>query len=165
MLEQWALERPDLDFTPVAVIARLGRAARYVDDGLERTFERYDLSRASWDVLAALRRAGPPFRLSPTQLYRALMRTSGAMTNRLQNLEVAGLVSRVPDEADRRGMLVELTEHGRQVFDEVITAHLANEQQLLAALSPRQQRMLADLLKALLLSYEARQPIPPATAA
>jgi DNA-binding MarR family transcriptional regulator len=165
VLGQWALERPDLDVSPIAVIARLGRTTRYVDHALEQNFERYGLSRAGWDVLAALRRTGPPYRLSPTQLYRALMRTSGAMTNRLQRLEAGGLVARVADPADRRSTLVELTDRGSALFDEVATAHLATERRLLGALGDREQAALADLLKTLLLSYEADQPSPPATTA
>lgn len=161
VLEEWARERPELDLEPVAVIARLGRAARYVDHGLDQTFECYGLSRASWDVLAALRRAGPPFRLSPTQLYRSLMRTSGAMTNRLYRLEAAGLVTRVPDPADGRSVLVELTGEGRELIDDVAVAHLENEDQLLGSLTRGERATLASLLKKLLLSFEAEQAVPP----
>src|SRR5215469_1618512 len=84
---QWAAARPDLDTAPVAVIARLGRAAAYVDAGINAGLARFGLTREAWDVLASLRRAGPPYRLSPTQLYLALMRSSGAMTHRLAGLE------------------------------------------------------------------------------
>jgi len=155
VVEQWERERPELDLTPVEVVARVGRAARLLDDGMERLFAEYGLTRASWDVLAALRRAGEPQRLSPTQLYRALMRTSGAMTNRLNGLERDGVIRRVPDPDDGRGLLVELTAKGRRLVDRVADAHLANERRMLEGLSPARQRQLAGLLRELLLSLEA----------
>ena len=162
VIAEWARERPELDLGSVAVIARLGRAARYLDDGIEQTFEAHGLSRSSWEVLAALRRGGAPFRRSPTQLYQAAMRTSGAMTNRLQRLESAGLVRRVPDAADGRSLLVELTTKGRALTDEVAVAHLDTEAALLAPLTAGEQAILAGLLKTLLLSLEAEHPVPPA---
>jgi DNA-binding MarR family transcriptional regulator len=155
VVEQWARERPDLDLAPVEVVARLGRAARLLDDGMERLFAEHGLTRASWDVLASLRRAGEPYRLSPTQLYRELMRTSGAMTNRLQGLERDELIRRVPDPGDGRGMLVELTAKGRRLVDRVASEHLANERRMLEGLSPAKQKQLAGLLRDLLLSLES----------
>lgn len=161
VIAQWARERPDLDLAPVEVIARLGRAARYVDHGLESEFATRGLSRASWDVLASLRRVGPPYRLSPTELYRALMRTSGAITHRLFRLERAGLIRRMPEPRDGRSMLVELTTEGRRLVDEVAPLHLENERRLLASLTEREATELARLLKKLLLAFEAEHPIPP----
>lgn len=161
VLEQWANERPELDTTPVGVIARVGRLARYVDHALEETLGRYGLSRASWDVLASLRRSGAPYRLSPTELYRSLMRTSGAMTNRLYRLERAGLVRRIPDPSDGRGMLVALTPSGRQRVDEVAEHHLEGERRLLSTLSAQEQENLTGLLRKLLVSFESDQPVPP----
>lgn len=159
--EQWAAERPDLDTSPIAVVARVGRLARYLDHGLEQVFAGHGLRRETWDVLASLRRAGAPYRLSPTELYRGLMRTSGAMTNRLGRLERAGLVRRVVDPADGRGLLVELTDKGHELVDGVAAAHLANERALLSALSTAEQETLAALLRTLLLSFEAGTPSPP----
>lgn len=155
---QWAREQPELDTDPIAVIARLGRAARYVDQGHADFFGQQGLSRADWDVLASLRREGPPFSLSPTALYRALMRTSGAMSQRLASLERQGLIERRLDPADRRGIVVSLTAKGRRVVDRIAAEHLANERKLLAPLSRREQEALAALLKKLLLAYEAEQP-------
>lgn len=151
---QWRRERPDLDTRPVAVIARLGRAARYVDQSFAEFFARYGLSRADWDVLASLRRSGPPYSLSPTALYRGLMRTSGAMSQRLSSLERKGLIERALDPADRRGIVVTMTEKGRKLVDKIAAEHLANERRLLAPLSRKEQGALADLLKKLLLAYE-----------
>jgi DNA-binding MarR family transcriptional regulator len=158
---QWARERPDLDTQPLAVIARLGRAARYLDQGLAELFERHGLSRADWDVLASLRRQGPPYSLSPSALYRGLMRTSGAMSQRLARIERQGLIERALDPADRRAIVVSLTANGHRLVDQIAAEHLANERQLLAPLSRKEQDTLADLLKKLLLAYEAEQPLPP----
>lgn len=164
VLAQWASARPDLDTSPVAVVARLGRAAAYVDAGVNAALAEFGLTRAAWDVLASLRRTDPPHRLSPTELYLGLMRTSGAMTHRLAGLERAGLVKRVPDPADGRGMLVELTRKGKALVDRTAPAHLANERTLLAALSAGEQRELATLLRKLLRTFEGEEPVPPAKA-
>jgi DNA-binding MarR family transcriptional regulator len=161
VLRQWARVRPELDTSPVAVVARIGRAAAYVSAGIEARLEEFGLSRAAWDVLASLRRAGPPHRLSPTQLYVALMRSSGAMTHRLHRLERQGLIRRVPDPSDARGMLVELTRKGLALVDRIAPLHLDNERALLEPLSHQEQKTLAHLLRKLLLAYEHLQPIPP----
>jgi DNA-binding MarR family transcriptional regulator len=158
---QWASECPDLDTLPLAVVARVGRLARYFDQRLDRLLAEHDLRRESWDVLASLRRSGRPYRLSPTDLYLGLMRTSGAMTNRLHRLERAGLVSRVDDTADGRGRLVELTERGRRLVDALAPTHMANEAAMLAALSPEEQHTLAGLLAKLLAALEAQEGQPP----
>lgn len=159
--ELWTRQWPELDTRPVAVVARVGRLARYFDNGLDRLFAEHGLRRESWDALASLRRVGPPFRLSPTELYRGLMRTSGAVTNRLHRLEQDGLIRRVPDPTDRRGMLVELTAKGKQLVDRIAPEHVANERSMLAALTPAEQRRLADLMRKLLLSFETEQGPPP----
>jgi DNA-binding MarR family transcriptional regulator len=158
---QWARERPELDTQPLAVIARLGRAARYADHGLAEFFSRHGLSRADWDVLASLRRQGPPYSLSPTALYRGLMRTSGAMSQRLASLERQGLIERTLDPSDRRGVTVKLTDKGRRLVDRIGAQHLANERRLLSPLTPSEQDALAALLKKLLLAYEAERPPGP----
>lgn len=145
------------------MIARLGRATAYIDAGVNRKLEEFGLSRASWDVLASLRRSGPPHRMSPTELYLAHMRSSGAITHRLARLERAGLVNRVPDPHDARGMLVELTARGRRLVDRVAPEHLDNERALLAALSEEEQAALASLLRKLLMAFEHERPLPPAS--
>jgi DNA-binding MarR family transcriptional regulator len=157
---QWARERPELDTQPIAVIARLGRAAHSTDLALAQFFGRHGLSRADWDVLASLRREGPPYSLSPTALSRALMRTTGAMSQRLASLERKDLVARALRPADRRGVVVKLTTKGRELVDEIAADHLANERNLLAGLSAKEQELLASLLKKLLLSYESTDASP-----
>lgn len=155
---EWARERPDIDTTPVAVVARIGRAAQFLDAGMDNYFAQHGISRPSWDILATLRRSGSPYRMSPTDLYRAVMRTSGAMTRRIDTLEREGWVVRIPDPADRRGILVELTPTGLALVDAVAGGHVENERRLLARLDAEEQRTLAELLKKLLLSFERDGP-------
>lgn len=154
-----------MDLSCLAVIARLGRVRAYVDRELEDLFGRYGLTRQSWDVLACLRRAGAPYRLTPTELNQAVMRTSGAITHTLHALQYAGLVRRVGNPADKRSMLVELTDAGRDLLREVGPLHLDNERRMLASLSADEQATLASLLRTLLLSFERDNPTPHRTAA
>lgn len=143
------------------MIARLGRATAYIDAGVNARLDQFGLTREAWDVLASLRRSGSPHRLSPTQLYLELMRTSGAMTHRLSGLERAGLVSRVSDPEDGRGLLVELTADGLALVDQVAPAHLANERALLTPLTEAEQATLINLLRKLLSAFEREHPTPP----
>lgn len=163
VLADWARERPDWDTSPVAAIARLGRAAAYVERSLHDTFEEFGLNRVEFDVLATLTRSGPPHRLPPGRLVRALMRSSGAMTHIVDRLEAAGLVERTLDAEDRRSILVGLTSKGRALFEQVAAAHLDNERALLEPLTPEEQQALAETLKRLLLKFEAEaaQPVMP----
>ncbi len=145
----------------MAVVARLGRATAYLDAGVEARLADFGLSRSAWDVLASLRRQGPPYRLSPTDLYVGLMRSSGAMTHRLRGLERAGLVERVHDPSDARALLVQLTTKGVKLTDRIAPLHLENERELLSVLDQAEQRVLAELLRKLLHALESRQPVPP----
>jgi DNA-binding MarR family transcriptional regulator len=163
VLAQWAEVRPEWDLAPVGLIARLGRATAYIDAGVNSRLAEFGLTRGSWDVLASLRRAGPPHRLSPTQLYLELMRTSGAMTHRLSSLERAGLIKRVPDPEDGRRLLVDLTRKGVALVDRVGPEHLANERKLVAPLSEREQATMVDILRKLLSAFEHESPAPPPT--
>jgi DNA-binding MarR family transcriptional regulator len=161
VIAMWERERPDLDFSPVAVVSRIGRAARYLDHGVETVLAAHGLNRASWDVLAALRRVGEPYRLSPTELYQSLMRTSGTITHRLHRLETKRLVRRCGDPEDGRAALVELTPTGKRLVDRVAAEHLANERELLVGLEASERDDLAHLLRKLLLSFEREVPVPP----
>jgi DNA-binding MarR family transcriptional regulator len=163
VVKQWAAVRPDLDTAPMAVLARLGRATAYADAQINDGLSAFGLSRASWDVLASLRRSGEPYRLSPTALYRGLMRTSGAMTHRLARLQKAGLIRRLADPGDSRSRLVELTPKGLALVDRIAPVHLENERRLLSPLRASEQRELAALLKTLLTSLEQERPDPPPT--
>lgn len=149
ILEQWASERPDLDASPMAVLGRVMRLARELDEPLQRVFRSSGLGPGEFDLLASLRRAGDPFRLTPGALVEAMMVTSGAVTKRVDRLERPGLVTREPDPSDRRGVLVGLTAEGRRLVDHVVEEHVANEERLLAGLSPREREQLAGLLRKL----------------
>jgi DNA-binding MarR family transcriptional regulator len=162
---EWQAVRPDLDTSPAAIVARIGRIAAYFDQSIDALMAEHGLARSSWDVLASLRRVGPPHELSPTDLYRALMRSSGAMTNRLHRLEQAGLIERRPDPGDARGRLVRLTPRGRRLVDRIAASHLENEARLLASLTNEDRRALEDLLRRLARSLEETRRTPPEQAA
>ena len=156
LLQQWDRERPDLDIMPMGVIARISRAAHLLEKAQETVFSAYGLHRGRFDVLAALRRSGPPYCLSPTSLYNSLLISSGAMTHRLDRLTSAGLIERVADERDGRGLLVRLTAAGNAMIDEAIAAHLDNEASLISGLSAREKESLTDVLRKLLLLHGDR---------
>lgn len=146
VLRQWAAERPDLDVSPMAVVGRLSRVARRFDEQLAVTFARHGLDAASFDVLATLRRSGPPYTLSPKDLTASSMVTSAAIAQRLNRLEAQGLVRRSPSSADRRGKQVTLTDAGRAAVDAALPDHVATEHGLLTALDDDERRTLAALL-------------------
>jgi DNA-binding MarR family transcriptional regulator len=149
VLDQWRRERPDLDPAPIGVVGRVSRLARELEQRLEPVYREHGLEAGWHDVLATLRRTGPPFRLHPSDLTGALMLTSSGTTKRLDRLERAGLIARTPDPDDRRGTLITLTAAGRERIDAVTAAHLENERRLLRALTAEEQRALADLLRKL----------------
>ena len=157
ILEQWATERPDLDASPMGVIGRISRLSRLLERNIDRVFASYDLSRGGFDVLAALRRSGPPYQLTPTELYNSLLISSGATTNRLDRLQEQGLVSRLPAPTDRRGVLVALTPKGRRLVDRVIESHLENEHRMLEHLNATERRQLGQLLRKLLVNIDGYQ--------
>ncbi|HET9138986.1 MarR family transcriptional regulator [Actinophytocola sp.] len=150
VLAQWAAQRPDLDVAPMAVIGRLSRLSQLVHAELSRTFAEHGLDRSSFDVLATLRRSAPPHRLTPAELTRSAMVTSGAVTQRLDRLEARGLVTRTRSESDGRSVHVALTRAGRDLIDEVLPHHLATENRVLAPLSAAQHATLVKILRTLL---------------
>jgi DNA-binding MarR family transcriptional regulator len=154
--DQWRRGRPDLDPSPIGVIGRISRLARELEQRLEPVYREHGLEPGWHDVLATLRRSGPPYRLRPSEFTSALMLTSSGTTKRLDRLEQAGLIERGPDPDDRRGTLIALTAAGRTLIDSVTEAHLENERRLLAALDEADQRRLADLLRALQLGLPPR---------
>ncbi len=155
LLLDWERERPDLDFTPVAVIARLGRVRTYIDAELAAVFARYGLSHADFVVIITLRRSGQPFQMPQARLMDALGLTSGTVSVRLDRLEKNGVVTRQPDPTSARSSLVQLTDKGLRLFDHVAPTHLLNEDRLLSALSDDERQTLADLLRHLLASFES----------
>ncbi|HEY6693498.1 MAG TPA: MarR family transcriptional regulator [Solirubrobacteraceae bacterium] len=154
ILEQWRRERPDLDPSPIGVIGRISRLARELEQRLEVVYREHGLEPGWHDVLATLRRSGPPYRLRPSEFTGALMLTSSGTTKRLDRLEQAGLITRAPDPDDRRGTQIALTPAGRQLIDAVTAAHLDNERALLSSLTAAEQQQLADLLRKLRLGLQ-----------
>ncbi len=147
ILAQWRKERPDLDVAPMGLIGRVKRLMANLSREMEKTWAEYGLSTASFDVLATLRRSGRPFTLSPGDLMASTMVTSGTMTNRIDQLQKAGLVDRVPNPKDGRGFLISLTDEGFQVIDKAVAAHVKTQAKLVAGLSKKEQRELDALLK------------------
>jgi DNA-binding MarR family transcriptional regulator len=152
IVEQWNRVRPDLDASPTHTLQRITRLSLLQSVSFARIFATYGVSFGEYLVLAALRRAGPPYRMNPTHLFNAVILSSGAMTNRLDRLEAMDLVERQPDPTDRRGRLVALTDRGRELVDAAVVDHLENEQRLLGALDAGEREQLAGLLRKLLLS-------------
>jgi DNA-binding MarR family transcriptional regulator len=156
LVAEWRAERPDLDVQPLQVLSRISRLAKHLDRARRSAFAAHGLQAWEFDVLSALRRQGPPGRLSPGALLRATLVTSGTMTNRIDRLAAAGLVRRHPDPQDRRGVLVELTAEGRDRVDAALADLLGSEEALLAGLDPGQRQVLASLLRVLLAPFDAR---------
>lgn len=150
ILRQWGEARPDLDVAPMGIVGRMGRISRYMSRAMEETFAAHGLNGAGFDVLATLRRSPPPHALSPGDLIVQLMITSGTMTNRIDQLAKAGLVTRSANPIDARGAIVGLTDKGFAVIDAAVTDHVATQAQLLAVLSPSEAAALDRLLLAYL---------------
>jgi DNA-binding MarR family transcriptional regulator len=153
LVEAWERERDDLDLAPVAVFSRISRLARHLDLARRQAFTAHSIESWEFDVLAALRRAGSPYELSPGRLLRETLVTSGTMTNRVDRLAGRGLVERYPDPGDRRGVIVRLTPEGKTAVDGAFEALLQAEQALLADLPAREQKRLAGLLRTLLAPF------------
>ena len=156
ILAQWHRERPDLDVSPMGIIGRMARLAKHLERAVQAKYTEFDLNIGEFDVLAALRRSGHPYQLSPTALFNTLMITSGTMTHRIDRLEQAGLVARIADPNDRRGTLVTLTEKGFDLIEQAVAAHVENERRILSVLTSTEQEALTQLLRKLLASFEAK---------
>ncbi len=154
IIAQWAVERPELDPGPMSVIGRIHRVADLLEIALRPPFAAEGLGNGDFDVLASLRRAGAPYRLTAAELTATLLVTSGAVTKRVDRMIAAGLVARTVAEHDGRGRLIELTPRGVEVVDRVVEKHWANEDRLLAPLSTGERDQLAGLLRTLLVSLE-----------
>jgi DNA-binding MarR family transcriptional regulator len=155
IVARWRSERPDLDVAPLHVLSRVTRLARHLDRVRRAAFAAHSLETWEFDVLSALRREGPPYELSPGALLRATLVTSGTMTNRIDRLAAAGLVNRSRDPQDKRGVVVQLTDNGRQTVDAAMSDLLARERSLLMGLGPAEQSELAGLLRILLAPFDA----------
>ncbi|MGC1207119.1 MAG: MarR family transcriptional regulator [Ornithinimicrobium sp.] len=156
----WRRERPGLDVTPLEVLSRVTRLGKHLDLARRAAFADSGLESWEFDVLAALRRSGEPYQLTPGELTRQTMVTSGTMTNRVDRLTARALVERAAAQADRRSMPVGLTAAGRDLVDKAIERLLERERELLSGLAAPEQFQLADLLRALLGSFETRESTP-----
>ncbi len=161
IVEEWEAERPDLDSSPIAVVGRTSRLARHIERRLGENFAAHGIEEWMYDVLATLRRIGPPHELCAGDLVERTMVTTGAITNRVDRLAERGYVERRPDPGDRRKVVVRLTPAGLAKVDEVAGPHLAIEDELLAPLSARQREALASTLRTLLLHLGDRDPLAP----
>jgi DNA-binding MarR family transcriptional regulator len=152
----WLENIPNLDLEVEGIVDRVGGLSRRFKRALNETIAEYGLSHEEWDVLGALRQAGPPFRRSAGELAKRAELSSGAMTNRLDRLEKAGLVKRLPDPDDRRGVLVELTDAGQKKWRDSAGAGAAREALIASALNEREKKELNALLRRLMLEFERR---------
>jgi DNA-binding MarR family transcriptional regulator len=154
IVAQWHRERPDLDPSAKEITGRIIRLAGHFQDVSAVTFAPLGITDAEYGVLAPLRRAGEPFALTPTELARTRMMTSGGMTALIDRVERKGLVAREPNPADRRGSLVRLTSDGRRVIDAAMEHHAAAEHECIAALDPKERKQLVALLRKLLTTMD-----------
>lgn len=146
---QWARELPDLDTEPMAILGRAFRLGNLVRPSIEATFAGLDLDRGEFDVIATLRRSGPPYRLTPTEMYSSLMISSGGLTHRLDRLEKAGLIRREKSSHDGRSVQVALTEAGAARAEEAFRKDMASETAFLDGLDDAERAALAGLLRKL----------------
>ena len=150
----WRRERPDIDVSSVGVVTRIWRIGRHLDRSRKERLEAFGVDRIALDILAMLRRAGPPYRRTAGELLQSALITSGGMSQRLERLETAGLVGRHMHPTDRRKVEVELTPTGMALVDEVTGDLMENESKLLGVLEPAEQQQLRGLLKKLLSTFE-----------
>ncbi len=156
ILAQWHQERPDLDVDAMGTLGRIQRLSRHILREMEDTFAQFGLNRASFDVLATLRRLGPPYALSPGDLMAWTMVTSGTMTHRIDQLEKAGLVERIRNPQDGRGFLISLTPRGLEIINEAVTAHVQTQARLVAGLTKKQRAQMDELLRVFLADLESK---------
>jgi DNA-binding MarR family transcriptional regulator len=154
LLGGWGQARPDLELEPLKVTARLSRIGPLLARRQEEVFGRFGLSRGEVGMLSALRIAGPPHRLSPSRLGRGLMMSSAGITSRVDRLERRGLVRRLPDPHDRRGVIVELTDDGLEAVDAAVRAVSLSDNQLLERFDPAELASFEALLRKLLAGLE-----------
>jgi DNA-binding MarR family transcriptional regulator len=144
-----------IDLEVEGIIDRVNGISRRVKRGMEATLAEHALTVPDWQVMSTLRLAGPDYRSAPGSLAADLELSSGAMTSRLDRLEEAGLVRRLPDPDDRRGVVVELTDAGRKAWDEAASVQGGREAFFASALNKKEQRQLNALLRKLMLAFES----------
>ena len=153
MLEVWAREIPDLDKLTEGIIERIQILSWNFNQSTDEILEELELDRREWSVLGKLRKYGPPYRTSAGKLASDLRLSSGAMTNRLDRMEAAGLIRRLPDPNDRRGTLVEPTQKGHEAWDATVGASARREAAATSVLSESEKERLHDLLRDLMHAF------------
>lgn len=148
---------PELDLEVEGIVDRIGGINRRINRMLDETLADVGLDTAEFKALTALSQTGPPFRSTPGRLAKRMELSSGAMTNRLDRLEASDLIRRLPDPEDRRSVVVELTDHGRETIQKAVGVQAQKEALLAAALSPREQKQLNGLLRKVMLEFERRE--------
>lgn len=151
ILSQWKIVRPDLDCSSMGVVGRLRRTSNVWQDKMEKVFKAHELSSIEFDVMATMRRSDPSGN-TPTELYKTLMLSSGAVSTRLEKLVQRGLIERVYSEQDRRSCKVILTPQGVELIDNALVDHVGNMDGMLAVLTDEEQQLMADLLRKVLVA-------------
>ena len=154
IIEQWQTERPDLDANCMGVVGRILRLAGHLERRANEVLEESGLSIWAFDMLGTLLRSGKPYSMTPTELMKSVMLSSGAMTNRIDRLEALGLIERIPDEQDRRSLRVQLTAKGRKFITEAAPVRFEEAWNALRNLSEREHALLSSLLRKMLLTVE-----------
>lgn len=155
-LDIWTREIPNLDPVTEGIVQRIQNLYKDFERSMEETLAKYDLDRRAFHLLGRLRSYGPPYRRSPGQLAGDMRLSSGAMTNRLDRLEEAGLIRRLPDPNDRRGQLIEPTEKGHAAWDRTVVTQAEREQRIASVLSPPEREQLHRLLRRLMRAFPDR---------
>jgi DNA-binding MarR family transcriptional regulator len=154
IVAEWKRERPDLDPAPIGIIGRIARLDALIVRHADAWLAPLGLTWENFSLLVTLRRSGKPYMLTPTRLYQISLLTSGAMTSRIDRVAELGLVERLPDPDDRRGVLVKLTPAGKRLADKAIAKHVAAVDTLLGGLDRIRRGQLSSLLATLLATIE-----------
>ena len=155
-LDIWAREIPKLDRTTEGIVERIGNLHKDLDQSMEETLAQFELDRRAFHLLGRLRSYGPPYRRSPGQLAGDMRLSSGAMTNRLDRLEAAGLIRRLPDPTDRRGQLIEATEKGHAAWERTVGTQAERERRIASVLTATEREHLHRLLRKLMVAFPDR---------
>lgn len=161
VVDQWRSAMPELDASSMKIFGRLLRLMKHLGKTHTQVMAQFGFREGEFDVLATLRRAGEPYCLSPTQLYKSLLITSGAMTNRVNHLEQQGLIRRIADPDDKRSTLVSLTPQGLERIERALFVHTETQNALLRNLSDAQRAQLESLLREMLLTFPSEEPCNP----
>ena len=153
VIAQWRRVRPDVDIWSMHVLGRIARLSRVLERENKKFLAEHGLEPFEFDVLTTLRRSGEPYELTASALFKATLVTSGAITNRIDRMEVKGLVERVRDLDDRRSVRIRLTPLGRGVLDGIFSFHIANMERVLQPLDREACEQLASGLRVLLESF------------